>query len=539
MAEIKQFEFQRPKLVEIRSYHRGRNWPVVYILSDHGQPRRAYVGETIEVYRRTGQHISDPEKQGLEQIHIVTDYDFNQSATKDLESQLIQHLAGHDNYQLLNGNQGLVDLDYYDRDRYREKFEAIWNQLKDLKVVDQELDSVRNGNLFKYSPYKSLTEEQQEIADIIVSDFKKKPLTPQIHLVEGQPGTGKTVLASYLMKRLVDETEGKDHRLKIGLVVPNRRLQMTLKDVIGGLPGFSKKMVMSPHNIVGDHYDILIVDEAHLLGRAVSQARIGLFRQKNVELGLDPNSGTQLDWVRLSSTHQILLYDGGQAIRPANIRPEQIESLPVSRHQLNRQCRVLGGQSYISYIRQILDGQKPEVRSFDNYDFRFCEQIEELIDLVQSRENQWGLSRILAGWAWPWKIDDPSNIDQIKIGQTNLAYKAYSDTKSSLSGDIRLKDVTREVSSIHTIQGYDLNYAGVIIGPDLAYNPTTKQMAAVRSSYYDRMGKTSLANESELETYIKRIYLVLLTRAIRGTFVYVCDPHLRAHLRQFFTQDSR
>ena len=53
------------------------------------------------------------------------------------------------------------------------------------------------------------------------------------------------------------------------------------------------------------------------------------------------------------------------------------------------------------------------------------------------------------------------------------------------------------------------------------------------------MGKTSLTNELELETYIKRIYLVLLTRAIRGTFVYVCDPHLRAHLRQFFPRDSR
>ena len=140
----------------------------------------------------------------------------------------------------------------------------------------------------------------------------------------------------------------------------------------------------------------------------------------------------------------------------------------------------------------------------------------------------------MAGWAWDWKIDDPIGKRQIGIGQTKLAYKSYADTKSSLANDTRLGDVTAEVSSIHTIQGYDLNYAGVIIGPDLIYDPVKKRIAIDKSSYYDQMGKRSLEDESELETYIKRIYTILMTRAIHGTFVYVCDPGLRDHLYRFW-----
>ena len=285
MAKIKQFEFQRPKLVEIRSYRYGHSWPVAYILSGDGKTRKAYVGETVDAHRRTKEHLSDPEKEELEKIHIITDYDFNQSATKDIESKLIQYLGGHKNYELLNGNDGLADTEYYDKPRYQHKFEDIWNQLLELQVVDQDLDSIRNSNLFKYSPYKSLTEEQQGIVDEILKDFKSQPNQPQVHLVEGRPGTGKTVLGSYLLKRLVDQKQDKS--LKIGLVVHNRRLRSTLQDALQGA-GLKKRMVLSPYDVVGNHYDILIVDEAHLLGRPVSQARIGHFRRTSEKLGLDP-----------------------------------------------------------------------------------------------------------------------------------------------------------------------------------------------------------------------------------------------------------
>ena len=534
MPEINQFEFQRPKLVEIRGYKRSQNWPVVYIISGSGRPRKAYIGETVGAYRRTREHINDSQKQDLEKIVIITDYDFNQSVTKDLESQLIQHIAGHDNYQVLNSNPGLVNADYYNREHYLQKFEEIWQRLQKLQVVDRDLEDIRNGNLFKYSPYKSLTGEQQEIVDSISRNFQQNPNSPQTYLVEGQPGTGKTVLAIYLLKHLVDEAKKDKRPIKAGLIAHNRRLRETLGDVIKGLAGFRKNMVMSPCDVVGDHYDLLIVDEAHLLNQPFNQARIGHFRKTSAKLGLDPARANQFDWIKQSSTSQILLYDADQAVRPANIQPQHIESTQISRHYLGRQYRIRGGREYIDYVSDILDDLKPQKQTFKDYDFKLCDRVEDLVSIVQAKETDKGLSRILAGWAWDWKMDSGPDDRPIAIGQNRLAFRNYNDKPPQTDDNGRLVDVASEVSSIHTIQGYDLNYAGVIIGPDLIYDPESKRTVSVKANYYDRMGKSSLADPSDLDTYIKRVYRVLLTRAIHGTYVYICDPELREYWRGFF-----
>ena len=99
-----------------------------------------------------------------------------------------------------------------------------------------------------------------------------------------------------------------------------------------------------------------------------------------------------------------------------------------------------------------------------------------------------------------------------------------------------------EVGSIHTLQGYDLNYAGVIIGPDLHFDPETQRLYVDRAHYQDTKGKASnrkrdqVTTDDDLLRYITNIYSVLLTRGMRGTFVYVCDPELRRHLERFIPQ---
>ncbi|MGA2013984.1 MAG: DNA/RNA helicase domain-containing protein [Solirubrobacteraceae bacterium] len=97
-----------------------------------------------------------------------------------------------------------------------------------------------------------------------------------------------------------------------------------------------------------------------------------------------------------------------------------------------------------------------------------------------------------------------------------------------------------EVGSIHTIQGYDLNFAGVIIGDDLRFDPVAERLSFDRGSYYDtkgkennpRMGRTY--DDDDLFRFVTNIYAVLLTRGIRGTYVYATDPALRAYLRRYF-----
>ena len=93
-------------------------------------------------------------------------------------------------------------------------------------------------------------------------------------------------------------------------------------------------------------------------------------------------------------------------------------------------------------------------------------------------------------------------------------------------------EIAHEVGCIHSIQGYDLSYAFVIIGGDLVLDSTTCRLKAVRSDYFDVNGKKT-TTEQELTAYIKNIYYVLLTRGIYGTHVYVCDPVLREHLKKF------
>ena len=89
-----------------------------------------------------------------------------------------------------------------------------------------------------------------------------------------------------------------------------------------------------------------------------------------------------------------------------------------------------------------------------------------------------------------------------------------------------------EIGCIHTIQGFDLNYAGVIIGNELRYDPIAERLYIDPSEYYDQKGKAGAA-EADLLQYILHIYQVLCTRGMRGTYIYACDKNLREYLEKF------
>ena len=105
---------------------------------------------------------------------------------------------------------------------------------------------------------------------------------------------------------------------------------------------------------------------------------------------------------------------------------------------------------------------------------------------------------------------------------------------------INSKGSNEEIGSIHTVQGYDLNYAGVIIGGDLKFDAVTQTIVFDRSSYFDTKGKENndklrlKYSDEDIRQFVINIYKVLLTRGIQGTYVYVVDPALRQYLRQFF-----
>ncbi len=172
-------------------------------------------------------------------------------------------------------------------------------------------------------------------------------------------------------------------------------------------------------------------------------------------------------------------------------------------------------------------GQRPD---FGEYDLRFFDDLGEMERAIRDRNVEHGLARLVAGYAWDWKSkNDPAAFD---IELDGVALRWNSTDKDWINSPQSI----HEVGSIHTVQGYDLNYAGVIIGPDLRYDLASGELFVDRESYRDKKGKENnpllgrVYTDDDLLQYIRNIYGVLLTRGMLGTYVYVCDPGLRVYV---------
>ncbi|MEI6022863.1 MAG: DNA/RNA helicase domain-containing protein [bacterium] len=525
MSKIETFPFNKDNFDQIKDYKFGRNWPVVYVIEDK---KEVYIGQTVNAYFRSKQHVENPERKKLKEIHIITDEEFNVSAALDIESWLIQYISADGKFILQNGNGGLKNHNYYDRQKYKTKFEIAWDRLREKGIVQNTLADLKNSDLFKYSPYKSLTEDQFLVAKQIYKDIKKNEINTFI--VNGKPGTGKTILATYLFKYLKEQEETKN--LNIGLVVPMASLRKTIRNVFSKIKGLKSNMVIGPNDVVKQQYDLLIVDESHRLQRRKGIMGYGAYDTVNKGLGLD-NEGTQLDWIMKSSKHQVFFYDENQSIKPADIRAEDFRKLNAKKYTLNSQMRVEAGEEYIKFIEDIFDLQKPKHTAFSNYDFQIFDEAQEMVDKIKEKDKKHKLARVVAGYAWPWHTKPGSSSKQkydIGINGLELIWNSTAQDWVNSSNAIN------EVGCIHTVQGYDLNYVGVIIGPELSYDIKNKKLVVDKQKYFDTNGRNGISDPSELERYIINIYKTLLTRGIMGTYMYICDESLRNYFNDVISQ---
>jgi DUF2075 family protein len=586
-SKIARLEFSKPTVTTWKFHdEKHGNWPVVYILDDgrdavQSNPNRLrdiYVGESLNAAGRLRQHLETPAKQHLKNIRVIIDERFNKSVCLDLESYLIKMLAGDGANRVLNRNNGITESKYYQREVYRERFRSIVERLKDDGIFTRSIPEIENSDLFKFSPFKALTEDQANSVEEIVKGFliDVERGAESTIVIQGDPGTGKTVVAIYMMKLLVDIktlasledldsnsrfssffTEGNQsllHGLRIGLVVPQQSLRDSIKKVFRKTPGLDRSMVMTPFDVgqADETFDLLLVDETHRLNQRASQPS-GVLNAKFAAItrtlfGSDDTSKTQLDWIRAKSRHQIFLLDAAQSVRPADLPSGLLSNLVADTRasrryfQLQTQMRVQAGSDFVSYIRWILDPRPlsaPRVRQdFGEYDFRAFTSVAEMRDEIFRRDAEVGLSRMVAGYAWEWRTRRDNNAFDIEIGQTRLRWN------STPTDWISSSNALEEVGSIHTVQGYDLNYVGVIIGLDLRFNPQQRRLFIDRDSYFDKKGKENNPalgkrySDNDLLRFITQIYAVLMTRGIRGTYVYACDPGLREYLKVFIPVGS-
>ena len=548
MTSIVNYAYNKEGVKQIAEWPFGKNWPIVYIVYND---KKAYVGESLDAVRRTEQHLQEPEFNDFSQICLISDKSYNKSVVLDLESFLIKYISADGSKELTNSNAGILNHNYFYKEAYEDDFREIWNGLISRGIVQKSLIDIENSELFKYSPYKSLNAEQQKAAyEILNGIFHINNLTSQsIITVEGGAGTGKTILAVYLVKLLADVKNNKRiwHTIDdpedailvqkickelagirhIGLVVPMKQLRTTMRTIFNSIDGLSESMVLAPEDIVNQRYDVLIVDEAHRLYRRKNlpgQNITPKFDRINQKLmgeaiTYSEQDDTELDWIIKNSRIQVLFYDEFQTIRVADIGRERFRSICkpylYKTIELYSQMRCKGGNGYYEYIKAILEETNfpiQEYKKISNYELCVVDSVDSLFSIIHSKQTNDSLCRVIAGPGWTKK-------ESIVIdGQSFQWASKTANSKDS-------------ILSIHMIQGFDLNYAGVIFGKEIYYDEEKGRIDINKQELRDNFTKSN--GDDNMRRYVINIYITLMTRGIDGTFVYTVDKPLREYLKKF------
>ena len=532
-TQILKCTFEKEHFSKVKAAFKDR-WPVVYIIEDD-EKGQAYIGESTNICTRICDHWNNTERRALKNIYIIFNKVFNKSVILDLEAFLIGYIVADGKYRLQNGNGGQHVHNYYLRDEYQREFRHIWQLLQDEGVVRHGITLLENQDLFKYSPYKILNLDQFNVAVQILTDLKSdlgNNNQSRSFIIDGGAGTGKSILGIYLLKLLIDaksspawtaEEEALDENLsyiighlspnlRVGYVVPTQSFRETLKKVFDGIQGLDSKMVLSPEDVANSGeglYDLLIVDESHRLRRRRALFNYGSYDKANEALELDKEA-TELDWILEKSWYQLFFYDSRQSVKPSDVEALRFFS---------------------------------EMRTFgSSYELLLFEDVEDMVSAIKDKNNKMGLCRNMAGYAWPWKTHkmtlskiQKEGLYDIKIENKYEVNNAHKYIWNTTQKDwINSENSINEIGCIHTTQGYDLNYAGVIIGWEIDYDPINNIITVSKDMYQDSKGKEKVDGKI-LHNYIKNIYTTLLERGMYGTYIYVCNESLRDYFKRFFT----
>ena len=610
---IKSFEFPDAAANVAAAYH-GTNWPVVYLIHNDEE---IYVGETTSAYSRYLQHADKNGKnwkyrKRLTAIEIIFDDFFHKSAILDLEQSLIK-LIETDNaieksnkrhsFTLQNKNGGQSNQhDYYNRKKYQNQLEVIWEDLRRRKLAANSFSTITNSDIFKYSPYNCLTSEQEAVCQDIIRDTMRCLLgnTPGTAILKGSAGTGKSIVMINMISTLVrcldvnydfDPTADEDielnerlklheelvkffaewkkrtgqPKLKIGFVVPMRSIRSTFQAVFTASEGLTGNMVITPNQVVTKpdkrEYDVVFIDEAHRLKRrrAMSGTEMGDFDDCCNRIGIDKESGSQLDFILNKTKYQVMVYDANQTVKSSDIPVDVFWKKLGDRHiierELRSQMRCKGGGEYIQYIDDIFHCTASEKKEMSDFEFMLYDDPNQLIDFIVQSDRKEHLCRTVAGYAWEWVSSKEKVVKTTKKGpdtKYRSSKKKFKDIYALLA-DGRDPDIDlngkkyywnvnadrwilnsspEEIGCIHTTQGYDLNKVGVIFGPEIDYNPTTNQIVIDRSKFFDTKVKEK-TDDTTLRKYIINSYKVMMARGIHGCYVYACNPNMQKYLSRF------
>lgn len=516
---------------------------VTYLIHNNDQ---IYIGETSNFKRRIEDHSKNQEKKKKNLIKtkiIISEY-FNKSAIYDIETKLINYIYADNLFEVINTKLNQNSHEYYLKEEINEfMFRDIWTELLKRKLVQKSLKDLENSDLFKLSPFKEFSDKQLNVIDRVVKEITQECSTGQeiisfdgspikkikmkdseeSIIISGGPGTGKTLIIIKIVHTLLKTYLLDD--VKIAICVPQSSLQSTIKKMLKAAK--IKAKVIRPIDLsknLDEKYDLIIVDEAHRLKQHFNKQTKDL---KHLENG----KFTELDFAHKKSKHLILMYDAKQTVRPADLDSSHFDFKKYKIFELIEQFRVKKGTNYLRFVESLLqmNNQTINIADLGDYEFQLFDSLEKMHEEIKEKDKKYGHCRMGSGYFIPWESKKNSNIfDFEKEG-----LKAKWNTK--IEAWVQDPKSVNEVGCIHTLQGQDLNYAGIIIGDDIFMDPEDGKLKIKKEKYYDNNGtpiKGTDTNNKDLTTYIKNIYYVLLTRGMLGTFIYIKDENLRLKLNE-------
>jgi len=410
---------------------------------------------------------------------------------------------------------------------YKKTIELIeYGKIKPSKSLQDSLAKMLEGN-----PEFILLDEQKIIYEQVVALAKKsmKDRKKRVMIIEGGPGTGKSVVAINL------------------LVEFTRKLEMHCRYVTkNSAPRQVYKFYLMKHGMKGknidylftgsgsftdtptDYYSSLIVDEAHRLN-----AKSGMFKN------LGEN---QIKEIINSALLSVFFIDHEQRIHISDIGSvDEIKkwakylNADVFENKLVSQFRCNGSAGYLNWLDNVLEIRETANTEFDfDYEFKIFDSISEMRSAIEEKNKDRNKSRLLAGYCWDWVSKNDRELFDIEFEEENFKMKW------NLSNEIyAITDSINEVGCIHTSQGLEFDYVGIIIGEDMIFRNDQivtdfSKRASTDQSLKGIIGLSKMDPEKAAkiaDEIIKNTYRTLMTRGMKGCYVYCVDRELRGYLQ--------
>ena len=403
-------------------------------------------------------------------------------------------------------------------------------KIRPSKSLQDALSSMLQGNeeFIMIDDQKIVYETALEMARKSYRDGNKRVL-----IVKGGPGTGKSVLAINLLVKLTTEN------MVCSYVTKNSAPRKVYETKLSGNLRKNRKSNLfkgsgSFIESYNNEFDVLIVDEAHRLN-----ARSGMFQNLGENQIKEIIHASKFSIFFIDESQKVTLKDIGSVeeiqkyIRKINAESEIM--------QLESQFRCNGSDGYIAWLDDVLDIKKTaNSDGFDlDYDIKICDTPNQVRDIIFEKNKINNKARLLAGYCWDWIKDgkNKSDVFDIKISDDNFAMSWNLGNSKTWAID---PNSVNEIGCIHTAQGLEFDYVGVIIGNDLRYENGKVVTDVMQRAKTDqsikgikKMLKQDLDKAKRLsDEIIKNTYKTLMTRGQKGCYIYCLDKNLAEYLKR-------